>query len=352
MFQSDLAGMPTEKIKAAVIGMGPHGRRIVDVIARFARLELAVVVDRSETALAYDRLPAGTARLTSTEKLWSRGDVGLVCLATNGPSHAALAGEAMAAGARYLMVEKPMACSVAECEQMLAQAAKAGTRLAVDHVRRHAPAYIWLRERIASGAWGQVRAIWMQRPGIGLGCNAVHSFDTVRFLTGREVRRVTAWVDAPVGRNPRGPDFVDPGGLVVLDMGPDLRAVVAQIEDGAGPTAVEIDLTAARIRLDEQSGAIEIIQRDLSVAPGPGRPAAYERVEVPVGLSARTDMLLMIQGCLTELLSDGPLGGDGSSGLATVEILVAAHLSHRRGNTPIEVPLTSPSDRKEWLPVT
>ncbi len=192
----------------------------------------------------------------------------------------------------------------------------------------------------------------MQRPGIGLGCNAVHSFDTVRFLTGRDVRRVTAWVDEPIGKNPRGPDFVDPGGLVVLEMGPDLRAIVAQIEDGAGPTAVEIDLTAARIRLDEQSGAIEIVERDLSVKPGPGRPAAFRRVDAPDGLSAKTDMLVMIEGCLADLLGDGPVGSDGVQGQATVEILVAAYLSHRRGNVPMDVPLSLPADRAEWLPVT
>jgi predicted dehydrogenase len=341
-----------KKIKAAVIGMGPHGRRIVDVIGRFSQIELAAVVDRQASALAYEKLPAATARLESTAEVWSGGGVDLVCVATNGPSHAPLAAEAISRGARYLMLEKPMACSVAECDQIIEQAARAQTRVAVDHVRRHAPAYRWLRERIASGDWGRMRTIWMQRPGIGLGCNAVHSFDTVRFLTGREARRVTAWVDDPIGKNPRGADFVDPGGLVVMDMGSDLRAVVAQIEDGAGPTSVEIDMTAARIRLDEQSGAIEIVERDLSVKPGPGRPAAYKRSEPPAGLSAKTDMLLMIEGCLADLLHDGPVESDAAQGLATVEILVAAHLSQRRGNVPIDVPLTSPSDRKEWLPVT
>lgn len=215
--------MGNQKIKAAVIGMGPHGRRIVDVIGRLGQVELAAVVDRLETALAYEKLPPHTARLQSLDALWSHG-VELLCIATNGPSHARLAAEAAAHGVRDLMVEKPMACSVDECEQIIQAARSSGMRVAVDHVRRFAPAYRWLRERIASGEWGKVRAIWMQRPGIGLGCNAVHSFDTVRFLTGRDVRRVTAWVDQPIGKNPRGADFVDPGGMVVLDMGPDLRA--------------------------------------------------------------------------------------------------------------------------------
>ena len=344
--------MQNKKIKAAVIGMGPHGRRIVDVVGRFPQLELAAVVDRLEAALAYDKLPPTTARVKSTADMWSTGGIELVCVATNGPSHAPLASEAIAQGARYLLLEKPMACSAAECDQIVEQASRAGTRVAVDHVRRYAPVYRWLRDRIASGDWGRVRTIWMQRPGIGLGCNAVHSFDTVRFLTGRQARRVTAWVDEPIGKNPRGEQFIDPGGLVVIELGSDVRAIVAQIEDGAGPTAVEIDMTAARIRLYEQSGAIEIVERDLSVKPGPGRPAAYKRSEPPAGLSAKTDMLSMIEGCLADLMGDGPVESDAAEGLATVEILVAAHLSQRRGNVPILVPLKNPTDRKEWLSVT
>jgi len=41
--------------------------------------------------------------------------------------------------------------------------------------------------------------------------------------------------------------------------------VIAQIEDGAGPMSVEIDLTAARVRIDEKWGEAEVIERDLAV---------------------------------------------------------------------------------------
>src|ERR1700687_3046479 len=106
-------------MKAAVIGVGPHGRRIVDVLRALPGVELAAVVDRSEQALAAAELPPDVARYRSDQELWSRGDVALVCVATNGPSHAALSLSAMEAGARYLLVEKPMACSLAECDQIL-----------------------------------------------------------------------------------------------------------------------------------------------------------------------------------------------------------------------------------------
>ncbi len=339
-------------MKAAVIGLGPHGRRIVDCIVQSERLELAAVVDQRSDALGYEKLPEKTARLASADELWQRGDVDVVCIATNGPSHAALAAAAMNAGARYLMVEKPMGCSLVECDRILVQARETGTRVAVDHVRRHAPVYHWLRDRIASGDWGEPRAIWIQRPGIGLGCNATHSFDAVRLITGQDVRRVVGWVDEPVGRNPRGEQFVDPGGMAILELERGARATVVQIEDGAGPNSVEIDLTAARVRMDERSGEIEVIERDLSIKPGPGRPPAFSAGKVPEGLSAATPMHVMVSGCVEGLASGEPMISDGVHGRASVEILVATYLSHQRGNVPVKLPLKAPEELELWLPVT
>jgi predicted dehydrogenase len=339
-------------VKAAVIGVGPHGRRIVEVLRDFDGVQLAAVVDRSGEALAAIELPAATARYQSDAELWARDDIALVCVATNGDSHWELAEKAMGAAGRYLFVAKPMACSVLECDRMLAKASATETRIAVDHSRRYAPVYKWLRERIASGDWGEVRNIWVQRPDIGLGCNATHAFDLVRFLTASDVRRVTGWVDAPKRKNPRGEKYVDPGGLVVLELAGEMRAVIAQIEDGAGPSSMEIDMTAARVRLDEQSGAIEVRERDLSVKPGPGRPPVFRDGQPPEGMTARMNQLELIRACLADLVSPNPLETDATNGRAAIEILVAAYLSHGRGNQPVALPLVSPEELELWLPIT
>lgn len=339
-------------VNAAVIGLGPHGKRVVGILAKMPDVRVAAVVDQREEALASDVVLAGAARYRSTEELWRHKGLDLVCIATNGPSHAELAKQAIAAGAKYVMVEKPMACSLAECDAMIAAAEAAGARLAVDHIRVYADVYHWLRERIASGSWGQLRSIWMQRPGIGLGCNAVHSFAAIRHLADAPIRRVIGWVDEPRGANPRGAQFVDPGGTVVLEMDGGVRAVVAQIEDGAGPASVEIHCTAARIRFDERSGEIEIWERDLSVKPGPDRPAVFNRVTPPADVNPKADMSAMVGGCLRDLLGTGPLRAAGSDGRATIELLVAAYLSHRRGNVPVALPLISEEARSLWLPIT
>jgi predicted dehydrogenase len=340
-------------MKAAVIGLGPHGRRVIDVLRVMPEIELAGAVDQDSRALEAAELPLATARCRSLDELWRRCEhIDLIYVATNGPSHASLAVAAMDKGARQVMVEKPMACSLAECDQIIAKATETGSRIGVGHLRRFAPAYRWLRERIASGDWGRPRCIWMQRPGIGLGCNATHSFDAVVFLLGRMPQSVTGWVDEPIGANPRGAQFVDPGGLVVIDFGGGVRGVVAQIEDGSGPTSVEIDMTAARIRLDERSGEIEVLERDLSVKPGPGRPPIFRKAELPEGMTAKPDMSTMIRGCLQDLMSGREMISGAEHGRLAVEVLIATHLSQKRGNVPVALPLRSDEETTLWLPVT
>jgi predicted dehydrogenase len=339
-------------IRTGIIGLGPQGKRVAAAIRSLPGFELSGVCDLREESLADPELLPSVVKARDARALFSQCAPDLLCITTNGPSHRALVAQAIDAGVRRIMVEKPMACSVAEAKSMSALAAEHGVRLAVNQSRRHDPFYRWLRDEIRAGAFGVPRAAWVQRPGIGLGCLATHSFDLVAFLFDREVTRVTAWVDPFVGPNPRGEKFVDPGGLVVLELSAGVRAVIAQIEDGAGPTSVELDFTAARVRIDEKSGACEIVARDLSVRPGPDRPAVFHTVNPPAGLLAKPNITEMTKKLLVALAGDGEIECDARAGEHAIEVLVAAHVSAKKGNQPIALPLREKEEIELWLPVT
>jgi predicted dehydrogenase len=338
-------------LRAGVIGAGPHGRRVIQMLLAMPGVELAAVADQRPEALQAAELPERVKRCSHAGELLAER-LDLVCITTNGPSHAPLALAAIEAGVRRVFVEKPMACSLAECDQMMAAARQHGVRLVVDQSRRMDSCYRWLRDKIASGDWGELRHISVQRPGIGLGCIATHSFDLVRFLSGRQVEAVTAWIDKPIAKNPRGEAFVDPGGLVVMEMGPGMRAVVTQHEDGSGPTSIEIDLTRARIRIDERTQNVEIVERDPTSKAAPGKPASFRTVPVPDEVASRFDLVGQVKLVVEELIGDGPLECTPEHGIAAVEILVAAHISGQRGHARITLPITDTQDRGMWLPVT
>jgi predicted dehydrogenase len=339
-------------VNGVIVGLGPHGKRILSVVKEMKEVELTAVVDQRIESIQNVDLPDTIRCYKSIQELWPSNRIDLMCIATNGPSHAMIAMEAMSRGVRYIMVEKPMACSVSDCDRMLDAAIKTQTRLSVDQSRRHDPMYRWLRDQIKMGTWGSPRCIWIQRPGIGLGCLATHSFDLVRFLTGLEINRISAWVDNPIKENPRGNQFIDPGGLVIMEMGANLRAVIAQIEDGSGPMSIEMDFTGARLRLDEKSGSIEIIERDLTVKTGPGQPPVFIQKAVPDGMTAKINMEKMLKGVLEELISDRPMDCDALHGRIAVQSLVAAYVSHRDGHVPVTLSKLSLEDKERCLPVT
>ena len=149
----------TASLNAVIIGAGPHGRRVAQALASRPDLSRLTVVDTNPTALTHKDVPAAAERLTDLgDALATAPD--LLCIATNGPSHMKLAIRALEAGVQRLMVSKPFACSVAECQQILGAAERANARIAVDHIRRLHPTYRHLRDQVASGRWGVPRAPW------------------------------------------------------------------------------------------------------------------------------------------------------------------------------------------------
>lgn len=339
-------------MKIAIIGFGPHGKRIFQAINRITSLQLAGVVDGNPKVFETGEVPKEKQFSRTTDLYQHHSDLAVVCIATNGPSHAPLAIDAMNNGVNYILVEKPMACSVQDCLDMETLALSKNVRLAVDKINRHDEVYQWLRKKIGSGEFGKLRSLYIQKPGIGLGCLGTHSFDLANYLTDLVPVNVTGWVDTAIGKNPRGEQFVDPGGLVVIDYGGGVRAIIEQLEDGAGPLTVEIHCTAARVLYDPKNSFLDVRVRDLSIKPGPGKPPVYNSITPPENLNLKGDMLKQVEQVIRELISDQPMSIDARFGRNAVEILSAAYSSHQRGNVPVALPLTTEADLKLFLPVT
>jgi predicted dehydrogenase len=143
-------------------------------------------------------------------ELLAAPDIEGVVICTPHDTHADLARRCFAAG-KHVLVEKPMACSLAECDTMLAAANVVGKTLMVAQCQRYDPAYRGLKGVLERGELGTVRAVrieamqnaaafvpaghWYldgQRAGGGIVISvAIHKVDLLRYLLG-DVARVTA----------------------------------------------------------------------------------------------------------------------------------------------------------------
>ena len=341
----------SKRRQVAIIGMGPMGRRYIEALRLLDNVELTAVADTRPEALSgasLNRVGFYTDGLTMLAEI--QADV--VIVATNGPSHHPLVLAAVAAGAYAVLCEKPMACSVAEAEEMIRRASEQGCKLAVNHGRRHVPAYRWLAQQLQSGQWGGLRSIRSSCPGIGLGCLAKHMIDLWRFLGGEELHTILGWVDPVRGPNPRGAEFSDPGGMIVATSASGTRYIHEQTEDGAGPGTMVIETTKVQIEVDEYARSVDILVRDLSVKPGPGRPPKYDAVMLPAEMPLDLDIVSHSADALRELVEERELTCAAEHGLRSLEVVVAAHLSSDRGHVPVALPFTDPESKAKWLPIT
>jgi predicted dehydrogenase len=108
----------------------------------------------------------------SAEALLSRTDIDGVVIAVPNDQHASLAIQALQAG-HHVLLEKPMAMSLAQCEEIISTRDSSGKVLQMGFVCRYSPAAIKAKELIESGKIGEVlhvqATLLRQRgiPGIG-----------------------------------------------------------------------------------------------------------------------------------------------------------------------------------------
>jgi predicted dehydrogenase len=170
-------------------------------VQAFPGAELVAVANhREETARAFaDRYDV--ARVTTDWEALARDpeiDAGIV--ATPNAFHAPQSIELLRAG-KHVLVEKPMATTVAECDRMIEAATEGGAFLMVAHCWRFREEVVALRGRIAGGELGEVvktrgygvHAGWgpsgwftdkALAGGGALPDMGVHAIDTARFLLG------------------------------------------------------------------------------------------------------------------------------------------------------------------------
>jgi UDP-N-acetylglucosamine 3-dehydrogenase len=186
--------------RVAVIGTGSMGRNHVRVLHEMRGVELAGVSDSDLDAASRVAAANGTKGYGSHHELLERERPEAVTVAAPTNAHHDLVIDALAAGC-HVLVEKPIAGTLAEADALVAAARKAGRVLAVGHIERFNPAVIELRRRLEEGELGRVFQLNARRLGpfpqrirdVGVVVDlATHDIDVMRYLTGSEIVRVFA----------------------------------------------------------------------------------------------------------------------------------------------------------------
>ena len=201
--------MEERKLRMGVAGLGRAFTLMLPTFAADPRVELVAAADPRVEATQRFAADFGGRVYASVAELCRDADVEAVYVATPHQLHAEHVILALERR-KHVLVEKPMALTLAECEQMIAAADRAGARLIVGHSHSFDRPIRRTREIIEQGNLGRVRMIsaqyftdFMYRPrrpeelvsehgGGVVFSQAAHQVDIVRLLAGGVVTRVRA----------------------------------------------------------------------------------------------------------------------------------------------------------------
>jgi len=342
-------------IGVGILGCGGIARAHAEAYRQFAgRCRVLAVADIfADKAEAFAHaLAPDVAAYGGPDPLLGRPDIDLVSVCTPPFEHAPLTIAALQAG-KHVLVEKPMATAVAECDAMLEAARAAGRTLSVVHQNRFRPECARLKAILDLGLLGPLdlisvnclwwrgpeyyklwwRGTWAQEGGGALLNHAVHFVDLLVWLAGmpESVQATVATRSHPIEVEDLACALLRfPGGAIGQFTGTvDAHLNTDRLEVCCRRAAVAIPWSV-RAFADTGNGfgrGDEAVVREVEAA------AAAVPVSTYAGHAAQIDLLL------TALESSTPPPVTGEDGRRTIEWISAVYAAAASGQTA-HLPLT------------
>lgn len=327
-----------EALRVGVVGLGTWGREHVRAWQNLLGAEVVAVCDQSATvAEAVANELGGALWFTDADAMASATALDAVSVVTDERTHLEVCVPFISASVP-LLVEKPIAISLADATELLDRAEAGGVLVMPGHLLRFDPRLCLLRERVALGELGELRSITARRhmprhrhakyarthPALA---TAIHDLDLLRWFFDSTPVSVHCWSQR-----------------ANADSAPDLVWCRVEFEHG------EVGLTETGWLLPERAGiwvdsAVQVIgSKGVASVKSPGDALTIYRddgVEVPdtsvLSYSAKAsagilrDELAYFAGCVRS--GTPPSRIDLRDGLKTLELALAAVESESRGCT-------------------
>lgn len=326
-------------VRVGVVGCGYWGSKHVRVLHSLPGVNQVVAIDRDQEILdalhgAYPGIKTARSFDDSIE------DLDAVVIATPPRTHAPLARAALLAGC-HVMVEKPLATSVTEAEELVDLSSELNRTLMCGHTFEYNPAVWKLREIVQRGDLGEVYHIDTARLNLGLyqgDVNVIwdlapHDISILNYLLGTQPTSVKAWA------RPHAHRFLEDVAYLQLDYGD--KGVTAQIHVswldpckirrvtvvGSEKMAVYDDMV-----VDER---VRVFDKGVAFGPNtesPCLPVSYRHggIESP-WIDFQEPLMIEDRQFIHSVRTGERPPSDGESGLAVVRVLEAAERSVRDG---------------------
>jgi len=359
------------KLRTALAGCGKVARIHAAALSRLEEAQLVAVCDAEPARAEALAAACGARAFTDVRRMLDATRVDALVVCTPHPAHAAPAIAAAERGV-HVLVEKPMAASLADCDAMLAAAAASGVKLGVVSQRRFYEPVLRMKAAIDAGKIGRPalgvvlmfnwreesyyasdpwRGRWDTEGGGVLVNQAPHQLDLLQWFLGEPEEITGYWA------NINHPSVaVDDTALALIRFaGGGLGCVVASLAQKPGLfTKVHVHgSSGASLGVQTESGASFIAGVSEIAGPPlndlwtiPGEEHLLEIFEAEDRARFRTldptthYHAIQIQDFFRAILEDRAPVVSGADGRRVVEMFTAVYQSNRE-RRPVRLPLAS-----------
>ncbi|MCZ8515579.1 Gfo/Idh/MocA family oxidoreductase [Paenibacillus filicis] len=332
------------KIKVAVVGCGAIAqRRHIPEYAANPNVELVAFADPVTERAEKMADTYGGKAYASYEELLKQEKVDAVSVCTPNYLHASVTIAAANAGA-HVLVEKPMAVTAEEGEQMIEAARKNGVFLMVGHNQRLMPPHVKAKELLDSGKLGKVltfrtsfghsgpegwsvdgRGSWFFRKEEAImgamGDLGVHKSDFIRHLLNDEVSEVAGFIGTI---HKEGTDVDDNATCILRMKSGAVGTLVAswtQYKSGDNSTVLWCENGVMKIGTNRGDEVIVELRNGTVETYKVGAMATNEK-QVPSGV---------IDAFVESIVNGTPPSISGEEGLRSLKVILAAFESQATG---------------------
>ncbi|MGH2871745.1 MAG: Gfo/Idh/MocA family protein [Solirubrobacteraceae bacterium] len=181
-------------VKVAVIGFGYWGPNLVRNVVERPDLELAGLCELERArAVEFSHRYPGVPIRSNLDRLLDDPEIEAVAIATPPQTHHEIARRALSAG-KHTLVEKPLAATPTQAEDLVALAEQVGCVLMAGHTFVYSPPVNKVRELIRSGQLGDIYFVTSSRMNLGLYQNN----GVISDLAPHDISILLYWLAQPV----------------------------------------------------------------------------------------------------------------------------------------------------------
>ncbi len=328
-------------VKLGVIGVGYWGPNLVRDFLRLNPQSVHAVCDRSKARRdLITQLYPQIRVYEDFPHLLDDKEIGAVVVAVQPAYHYELAREALLSG-RHVFVEKPLAVTTAECEELIRLAEAKGLVLMVGHIFQYNAAVRKVKEYFQQGVLGEVYHIYSERTDLG---TVKADVNAMWNIAPHDISMLLYWLgEEPVWVSAQGFSYLQKGieDVVHITMGfPSGTSAEIHVSWFSPQKVRTTTVTGSKnmIIYDELAadGKVKLLKNELCADSFEQKRDKYikKKVDALIPQLEEGEPLLLECAHFLECIEEGkrPLT-DGWHGLRVVRILEAAQESLKRDGT-------------------